>query len=297
MLVSMKETMKIAREQNYCIPAPSAANEHALRAYIEAAEEKKSPLIILCMFKHNPDICYYGRIATDLAVRSNVPISICLDHSSTFEHAIWGIRAGFSDIMIDRSTLPYEENIAQVKELVRIAHSVGVGVEAELGHVGSGENYSIDGTACYTNPDEAVKYVRETEIDALAVAIGTAHGIYKGTPHLQFDLLKNLHENVSVPLVLHGGSGTGDENLRKAASMGINKLNLANDMLRAAVDSLNSADLSGNGVYSMYPLMAKGMKDKLLHYIDICGSAGKASVFSSKRMGNSTDTEGINEAV
>jgi fructose-bisphosphate aldolase class II len=266
--------MKAARDGRYGIPALSVDNEHGLRAALAAAEEKKSPIILIFLKKTNPDPCYFGRIVSDLAYRATVPVSICLDHSSNFEDAVWGIRAGFSDIMVDRSTLPYEENVKEVKELVRIAHAVNVGVEAELGHVGLGIDYKSD--EGLTNPEEAIRFVEDTGVDALAVAVGTAHGIYKGTPKLHFDLLKELREKLRIPLVLHGGSGTGDDNLRKTCQMGICKVNIAFDLKQAMYDAIQAKDLSGVGLYGMYSYMTDGYKNKAMELIDMCGCAGKA---------------------
>lgn len=276
MLISMIELMKKAREGHYCVPAIAVENEHSVRAAIKAAEEKRSPLIMISLFKVNPDICYFGRIVTDLAIRAGVPVAMCQDHGGTYEEAIWAIRAGFTDVMADRSTLPFEENIAQVSEIVRIAHAVGVGVEAELGHVGIATNYEVDGTSGFTVPAEAVEYVERTGVDALAVAIGTAHGVYKGVPKLQFELLRELREKVPVPLVLHGGSGTGEENLKRACRMGICKLNISNDLKRGAIVNLNENCKDGMGAYAMYPLLFEGYKNVAAGYMDLCGSAGKA---------------------
>ena len=276
MLISMIELMKKAREGHYCVPAIAVENEHSVRAAIKAAEEKRSPLIMISLFKVNPDICYFGRIVTDLALRAGVPVAMCQDHGGTYEEAIWAIRAGFTDVMADRSTLPFEENIAQVSEIVRIAHAVGVGVEAELGHVGIATNYEVDGTSGFTVPAEAVEYVERTGVDALAVAIGTAHGVYKGVPKLQFELLRELREKVPVPLVLHGGSGTGEENLKRACRMGICKLNISNDLKRGAIGNLNENCKDGMGAYAMYPLLFEGYKNVAAGYMDLCGSAGKA---------------------
>lgn len=276
MLISMIELMKKAREGHYCVPAIAVENEHSVRAAIKAAEEKRSPLIMISLFKVNPDICYFGRIVTDLAIRAGVPVAMCQDHGGTYEEAIWAIRAGFTDVMADRSTLPFEENIAQVSEIVRIAHAVGVGVEAELGHVGLATNYEVDGTSGFTVPAEAVEYVERTGVDALAVAIGTAHGVYKGVPKLQFELLRELREKVPVPLVLHGGSGTGEENLKRACRMGICKLNISNDLKRGAIGNLNENCKDGMGAYAMYPLLFEGYKNVAAGYMDLCGSAGKA---------------------
>jgi len=276
MLVTMKEILDKAKAGGYAVAAPNVDNEHNVRVCIEAAEEMNSPIILGVPYFANIDICYLGRIIGDLAIRSKVPVAFNLDHGASYENCVMAIRAGFTSIMVDRSSLPYEENVAQVKELVKIAHAVGVSVEAELGHVGSGDNYAVDGVSALTVPEEAVKYVEETGVDCLAVAIGTAHGVYKGEPKIRFDLLKQLHEKVSVPLVLHGGSGTGDENLSRCAREGINKVNLSNELKRAAVEELNANDLSGNGIYGFYRYLAKGFKDKLIQNIELLGSKGKA---------------------
>ncbi len=275
MLVSMIDSMKIAREKGYCVPALGIANEHNLRAVLEAAEEKRSPVILLVMYGNNPDIQYFGHIITDLALRATVPVSMVLDHGEKYEHAIAAIRGGFTDIMMDRSALPYEENVAEVKELVKVAHAVGVGVEAELGHVGFLGDLSQN---VFTVPSEAVSYVQETGIDALAVAIGTSHGKYKGKPDLQFDLLKELREKVPVPLVLHGGSGTGDDNLKKACEMGITKLNVAFELYQGALEEIRSEAFQNDpwAEYSLYAYMTKGIKRVAVHAMEICGSVGRA---------------------
>ena len=276
MYISMIELMKKAREGHYCVPAIAVENEHSVRAAIQAAEEKKYPLIMIALYKVNPDIHYFGRIVEDLAIRAKVPVAMCQDHGGTYAEAMWAIRAGFTDVMVDRSTLPFEENIAQVSEIVKVAHAVGVGVEAELGHVGMANQYETDGTGGFTVPEEAIEFVERTGVDALAVAIGTAHGVYSGVPKLQFDLLAELREKVPVPLVLHGGSGTGDENLKKACQMGICKLNISNDLKRGAIANLNEKCKDGMGAYAMYPLLYEGYKNVAAHYMTLCGSEGKA---------------------
>lgn len=276
MYISMIELMKKAREGHYCVPAIAVENEHSVRAAIQAAEEKNSPLIMIALYKVNPDIRYFGRIVEDLAIRAKVPVAMCQDHGGTYAEAMWAVRAGFTDVMVDRSTLPFEENIAQVSEIVKVAHAVGMGVEAELGHVGMANQYETDGTGGFTVPEEAIEFVERTGVDALAVAIGTAHGVYSGVPKLQFDLLAELREKVPVPLVLHGGSGTGDENLKKACQMGICKLNISNDLKRGAIANLNEKCKDGMGAYAMYPLLYEGYKNVVSHYIDICGCADKA---------------------
>lgn len=276
MLVSMKSILDNALEGKYAVPAPNVDNEHNVRAAIEAAEEMNSPVILGVPYHANPDIEYFGRIITDLARRATVPVAINLDHGASYEHCVHAIRAQFTSIMVDRSQEPFEINVAETKELVKVAHAVGVTVEAELGHVGVGENYDVDGYTGLTDPEEAVRFVEETGVDCLAVAIGTAHGVYKGEPNIRFELLEELTEKLQIPLVLHGGSGSGDENLAKCAKLGICKVNLSNDLRKASIEELTSQDLSGNAVYGMYRFLGEGFKNKVKHYMTVLGSEGKA---------------------
>ncbi|MCF0237488.1 MAG: class II fructose-bisphosphate aldolase [Sphaerochaetaceae bacterium] len=276
MLVKLSEMLGRAKAEGYGVPAISAANEVTLRATIEAAEKACSPVIILTGYYFSDSVNYYTRLIEDFAKAASVPVTAIWDHSSTFKESVRGIRAGFPAIMVDRSSLSFEENLAQTKEMTRFAHAVDIDVEAELGHVGVGENYAVDGYSALTVPEEAVKFVKETEVDCLAVAIGTAHGVYKGTPNIRFDLLKELASKVSVPLVLHGGSGTGDENISKACSMGICKVNVANELMRACYDSLINGGMDGNGIYKFWPTLEKGFKEQCAHLFEVCLCAGKA---------------------
>ncbi|MCR0265679.1 class II fructose-bisphosphate aldolase [[Clostridium] innocuum] len=275
MLVTMNELLKRAKQEGYAVPACNIDNEHNLCAAIEAAEETDTGIILNTTPVANPDLVTFGQLAVELARRSCVNIALNLDHGKSFADCLLGIRAGYTSIMIDRSLLPFEENVKQVKEMVRICHALGISVEAELGHVGVGEQYHTDGHQAFTRVEEAVEYVKQTGVDALAVAIGTAHGVYKGTPNIHFDLLHELKEALDIPLVLHGGSGTGDENLARCAREGINKVNLSNDLKRSAIENLIKEDLSGNAVYQLYPLLAEGFKNKIKHYIRLLGCEGK----------------------
>ena len=275
MLVALNEILTKAKAEGYAVPATNVDHDHNVRAAIEAAEEMNSPLILNMTPTANPDMEFFGPIAAEMARRSSQQICLNLDHGKTFEQCLLGVRSGFTNIMIDRSTLPFEENVKQVKEMVDICHALGLTVEGELGHVGMGDNYAVDGNQALTDVKEAAAFVEQTGVDALAVAIGTAHGAYKGVPKIRFELLHELRDAVPVPLVLHGGSGSGDKNLARCAKEGINKLNLSNDLKRAAIENLVNRDLSGNAVYQLYPLLAEGFKNKIKHYIGICGCAGK----------------------
>ena len=275
MLVTLKEILANAKLEGYAVPACNIDNEHNLRAAIEAAEEMHTGIILNTTPIANPDLVTFGKLAVELAKNAKVNIVLNLDHGQTFEECLFGIQAGYTSIMIDRSTLPYKENVTEVKEMVRIAHALGISVEAELGHVGNGVQYDIDGHQAFTQVDEAIQFVKDTGVDALAVAIGTAHGVYKGKPEIRFELLHELNQALDIPLVLHGGSGTGDENLARCAREGIHKINLSNDLKRSAIENLIKEDLTGNAVYQLYPLLAEGFKEKIKHYIRLFGCAGK----------------------
>lgn len=274
--VTMKEIVDRAYKEHFGVPAVSGFDELSVRAAIEAAEETNSPLIMISGNRSTHDAVFFGNMVAEIANKASVPVAACLDHSPSFEDAILGLRGGYSAIMIDRSSLPYEENMTQVKELTRIAHAIGVTVEAELGHVGSGSNYEVDGSSALTVPAEAKKFIEETGIDCLAVAVGTAHGAYKGTPVIRFDLLKEIDAACKTPLVLHGGSGSGDENINTACTLGITKVNIANDLFRAAINAVEAGDMTGNGAYSFFPTIFGAMKNHVKHTFNITGCTGKA---------------------
>lgn len=278
MLVSMVETMAKARENNYCIPALSAANEVTVKAAIAAAEEKNAPLIMLYMFNTGKvdDILSYGYMATRLAEKASVPVSIILDHGASFDHCMLALRAGFSDVMLDKSSEPYEVNAAEVAAVARAAHAVGAGVEAEFGHVGTGDRYDDAADTVFTVPAEAVSFLADSGADTLAVSVGTSHGVYKGTPRIDFDLLAELHEAVPVPLVIHGGSGTGEENLYRMCRMGANKLNIANELMQGCIRGVETNDCTGFGAYGFFNYITAGYKEVALHMFDLCGATGQA---------------------
>ena len=276
MLVNSRYILDVAKANKFGVVAPNVNNESTARAAIQAAEEMKAPIILDICDWATPDMVMLGRIIEQMAIRSCVPVAIQLDHGAKFSDAILAIRAGFTGIMVDRSSCPFEQNVAEVADLVRIAHSVGVSVEAELGHVGMGESYAADRNAGLTDPSEAAEYVERSGCDALAVAIGTAHGIYKGTPHLDFDLLAKLNEAVKVPLVLHGGSGSGDDNLKTAIQGGITKINIASDLFVAGEEVMKT---DTRAAYFAFDKIVDGYKEKLKYYLRIFGEEGVVSKF------------------
>ncbi len=279
MLVTMKEILDRANKENYAVPAPVVQTEFNARVAIKCAEELNSPIILLVPLIFDYDVDLFGRYLKALAEAAAVPVAINHDHGSDFESAIACIRAGFSSIMVDRSMLSFEENVAQVKELVKVAHAVGVSVEAELGHVGNANNYDVDRDAALTEPELAKKFIDETGIDCLAVAIGTAHGAYnKGQkPYLDYERLAQIKEATgNFPLVLHGGSGTGDEGLSKVAKMGINKVNIGCELFASAIEAIETADTDGNGAYGFANIIEEGYGSRVKHFIKVLDSEGKA---------------------
>ncbi|AGB19358.1 class II fructose-bisphosphate aldolase [Thermoanaerobacterium thermosaccharolyticum] len=270
MLVPMKNILDIAKSKGYGVAAPNVWELYSIKAAIEAATEEKSP-IILDFHSSMGDIFEFSEIAKFMAKKASIPIAINLDHGQTFEDAIKAIRAGFTSVMVDRSTLSFEENITEVREIVKIAHAAGISVEAELGHVGSGQMYEVDRTKGLTDPNKAKEFVDRTGIDCLAVAIGTAHGLYKGIPHIDIDRLKEIKNKVDIPLVLHGGSNTGDENLKNAVKNGISKVNLFTDLSISGRDSIINY-IKTNDKASLLEIFKAGFdgyKQKLKYYIKL----------------------------
>ncbi len=288
MLVTMKEILLRAQKDGYGVVAANVANENNLRACLEAAEQLEAPLIIGVAYNEfmipGGDLVRYGRGLVEWCRDCKVPVAINQDHGATLTQAVQAIKAGFTSVMADRSTLPLEENIASVQEVVKVASACGVTVEAELGHVGFVGKDTIccsDGTDTgdsdmFTNVDEAVEFVERTGIDALAVAIGTAHGMYKGTPKLDFQRLAEIRAKVDIPLVLHGGSGTGDENLQRACREGICKVNLASELWQGEWQAVVNVlpEERGRGWFNRAAY--KGYQDVLIHYMKLLGQCGKA---------------------
>lgn len=228
-LVKMKDLLRRAEEKNIGCGAFSVGNMEMVRGAIRAAEELDTPIILQIAevrLKNSP-LHLMGPMMVQAAKEAKVDVAVHLDHGLTFETVDKALELGFTSVMLDASTLPFEENIARVKAVVEKACKYGATVEAELGLVGGSEDGSCDHGIRCTDPDDAVVYARETGIDALAVAIGNAHGNYPVAPTLAFDVLEKIHEKVDIPLVLHGGSGITDKDFQRAISLGIRKVNIA----------------------------------------------------------------------
>lgn len=293
MLTTLNEILGKAKREGYGVAAPDAYSSSSVMACFKAAENLKAPLIVSCLGTTNMEetgenVKFYAR------KYPNAVVTLHLDHGGPFEEIMQALRSGYTSVMIDRSKLPFEENVREVREVVRIAHAMGVSVEAELGHVGTGTEYDKTRDSGLTRKEEARRFVEETGVDALAVAVGTSHGVYKGTPKLEFELLKEIASLVTVPLVLHGGSGTGDENLKKCIACGIQKINLFTDMANPAGEAMalymrgeSSGDPDIRAALEMFsgkkrnyyaaPMVgAEVYRRKLEHYIKLFGSSGKA---------------------
>lgn len=235
MLYTGKSILDVANDHNFAIPAFNISDWAMFNGVMDISEELDAPVIIAI----HPDEVRH--ITTDLipamhsrAHRSSVPVAIHWDHGGTYEQIITAIQAGFTSVMIDASLLPFEENVALTKKVVDAAHAVGIQVEGELGTIGANDSYGESGAAeiIYTNVDDAVRFVEQTGVDSLAIAIGTSHGLYPSdkNPELRHDLLEQIKAAVGIPLVLHGGSSNPDSELSRAVSLGINKINISSDI-------------------------------------------------------------------
>ena len=235
MLMNMKDLLTVAQKNHFAVPAFNIGSDQLLKAVMKTVKELKSP-VILEMSPDEFNFVGYAQIQAMLyeAAHTDVPVCIHLDHGDSYETVVRAIQAGMTSVMIDASKLPYEENVAITKKVVETAHIANVSVESELGTIGTTGN-SIDGGTegvIYTVPEEAKQFIEDTGIDTFACAIGTAHGIYPKDmkPKLRIDILKDITDQVSVPLVLHGGSSNKDEEIAEAVKNGICKINISSDI-------------------------------------------------------------------
>lgn len=286
MLMNMKDLLKVANENNFAIPAFNISDYSMFIGIMDTCERTNSPVIIEI---HPLELDFTG---TDLveaiikrAYKSHVPVCLHLDHCSDFGKIIYAIQAGFTSVMFDGSALPFEENIAGAKKVVEIAHPVNVSVEAELGTIGSTDAQAEAGAdqIIYTNPDDAVRFVEETGVDTLAVAIGTSHGLYPAgmKPKLRLDILKEIKSKVSVPLVLHGGSNNSDEEVGEAVVLGINKINIASDIKEAYYKKMREVlkDENLREPNILQPPCIEAMQQVVEHKLTLFRTIGKAELY------------------
>lgn len=282
-LMTTKEMLLAAKAGGYAVGAFNVENMEMVQAVIAAAQELNSPVIMQTTpstLKYAGPEFYFGS-AEAAAKSASVPVALHLDHGNSYELAVRALRSGYTSIMIDGSRSVFEENIEITKQVVKLCHPAGIPVEAELGKVGGKEDGLDGGDGGYTVPSEAAEFVERTGIDSLAVAIGTAHGVYKGIPKLDIDRLSQIRQQVSVPLVLHGTSGVPDEAVRECIRRGICKVNYATDLriaftegikeyLRENPDAFDPKKYSGVGREKV----SEYVKSKIL----VCGSSGKAGI-------------------
>lgn len=278
-LVNPLQLLQKAREMNIALPAFNIHNMETAKAVVEAAAELKSPVIVATTpgtLRYAGVSCIAG-IVRALSELHDIPVALHLDHCSSYETIIAAIRNGYTSVMIDGSHLSYEENVNLVKDVVRVAHSVDISVEAELGRIaGTEDELNIDDSkASLTVPEEARQFIDDTGIDTLAIAIGTAHGVYKGEPEIDYNRLSEIYELVDIPLVLHGASGIPDTGLKRAIDSGISKVNIATELKIALADAIKkyfkeNPDADDPRYY--LGVGQEAVKEVVKDKIELCGS-------------------------
>ncbi|MBS6118660.1 MAG: class II fructose-bisphosphate aldolase [Clostridiales bacterium] len=284
MIANMNEVLLPAKEKKYAVGLFNAVNVELAKGIIAAAEATQSPVIIgtaeiLFPYGSLEEVSYY---LIPMAKKANVPVVVHLDHGLQKETCLQALELGFSSIMYDCSTDPYEVNVEKVREMAEIAHSYGATIEGELGHVGNNPDSAegdADPTSFFTDPALAKDYVERTGVDALAISVGNAHGAYKLPPKLDFERIRTISGEVKVPLVLHGGSGLTDDDFRRAIHDGISKVNIFTDINVAAAEAAAREFNSGKG---------KGLTDLILPAVDAIKQEceKKMTLFSSCGHGN-----------
>ena len=283
MLVTGSELLLHARKNGYAVGAFNINNMEIIQAIIEAAEETNSPVILQASqggIKY-AGIEYIAALGKLAAQNAKVPVALHLDHGTDFDQVMLCIRHGFSSVMIDASRFPLEENIAFTNKVIEVAHAVGVTVEAELGKIGGTEDHITvsEKDATFTDPGEAKKFVEATNVDYLAIAVGTAHGVYKGEPKLDYDRIKAIRDIIDIPLVLHGSSGVPYEALEKAISLGICKINIDTDVRAAFARGVHQAIDKNKDEIDPRKILSparEAMKQIVMEKMKVFGSAGKA---------------------
>ncbi|WIV12231.1 class II fructose-1,6-bisphosphate aldolase [Proteiniborus sp. MB09-C3] len=283
MLVSGNEVLQHAHKNGYAVGAFNVNNMEIVQAIVAAAEETNSPVILQASqggLKY-AGVEYIAKMAQIAAYNAKVPVVIHLDHGTDFVQIMQCIRHGFTSVMIDGSKHDLDGNIAVTKKIIELAHAVGVSVEAELGKIGGTEDDVTvsDREATFTDVDEADRFVRETGVDSLAIAIGTAHGPYKGEPKLDFDRLKAIKERLNMPIVLHGSSGVPEESIKKAVSLGVNKINIDTDIRMAFSNAVREVVTNNPKEYDPRKLLdpaRKAMQKIIAEKMIMFGSAGRA---------------------
>ncbi len=277
-LMTSKTMLLQAQKGGYAVPAFNAENMEMFQAVVQAAEACRSPVIL----QTTPTTVTH--IGIDMAVamlrclaeRATVPVALHLDHAEKFDLVMQAIHAGYTSLMIDGSKQDFQMNAALTAAVMRVTRPMGLTTEAELGAIGGKED-SLEATSAYADPEQAERFVKETEVDLLAVAIGTAHGIYKGEPRLDFPRLREIRRRVEAPLVLHGASGLPDDMVREAIALGMCKVNFATE-LRLAFTAEVRAILAAPEIFDPKPYLRKGREavvELCCKKIRVCGSENR----------------------
>ena len=277
MLVNLNDVLKKAQKEHYAVGLFNTTDTDMLQAAIEAAEEMASPIIIGTAEVLLP----YGELkliapaVIRAAERASVPVVVHYDHGLTFDRCMEAMNLGFTSVMFDGSAGDPSENLEDTAEIVRIAHSIGVTVEGEIGHVGQADTDDGMASDMYTSPEEAVAFVNATGVDSLAVAIGTAHGVYKTRPCLDIQRLQKIRDCLDTPLVLHGGSGLSDDDFRNTIAAGIAKVNIFTDLCVAGTNAMKQGIRCGMGYLDIRNSKVEAIKQAFKTKIELFGSAGK----------------------
>lgn len=302
MLVNMNEVLRPAKANKYAVGLFNAVNLELARGIIAAAESTRSPVImgtaeVLLPYGPLEEVSYY---LIPMAKKASVPIVVHLDHGLSYDTCVKALQLGFSSVMYDCSTDSYEENVRKVKEMADIAHSYGATIEGELGHVGDnegsaeGSSHLADPSKFFTDPKLAKDFVDKTGVDALAIAVGNAHGAYKLPPKLDFERIRTIAKTVDVPLVLHGGSGLTDNDFKQAIHEGISKVNIFTDINVAAVEAeFKKFSSMEKGLIDLIPAAVEAVKQETEKKMRLFGSNGRVGNPSS----SATDMETITKLV
>lgn len=287
MLLNMKELLKVAKENRFAVGAFNVADSNFLRAVVEEAEESNSPAIIAI---HPDEFEFltdeFFAYVRERAGNSSTPFVLHLDHGASLDQVVRAIRAGFTSVMIDGSLLPYDENVEKTRKVVEIAHMVNVSVEGELGTIGD-TGTTVEGGVSeitYVDPEDVEDFIAKTDVDTLAVAVGTAHGIYPKDvkPKLQLELIEDIVNRVDTPLVLHGGSSNPDKEVARAVKTGIQKVNISSDMkfafYKKAREILSTTELWDPN--AIFPECIDAARDVIRYKMDLFESTNKAGLYS-----------------
>ncbi len=279
-LVTLSEILKDAEKNHYAVGMFDIHNLEMASAAVDAAEEERSPIILALAEVHAGSVRQLQNLA-DVAVfcgrRAKVPVAVHYDHGQSIPYILQVLHRGFTSVMLDGSACPYRENVEKTREAVRLAKAFGASVEGEIGHVGGSEGEACgEDDSCYTDPEEAKAFCEETQVDALAVAIGTVHGNYRKAPCLDLPRLEKIHAAVGTPLVLHGGSGLSEEDFRNCIRCGISKINIYTEVVQSAEKALRTDCMKGGGYLDILRTTTNEMRGTIAEKLRLFGSAGRA---------------------